>query len=85
MLVVTDRGHDQIRAIRRNHAALRKSGAGICVLDCRVHAQASYDDAKHEVEADEESVQRAVRAREERVKHARQCDCRGVHAACRTD
>ena len=55
------------------------------LLHGRVHAQQRHDDAQRQVERDEEAVQRAARAREERVEDARDRDRGGVHACGRAD
>ena len=85
VVVVADGGHDEVRAVRSDHARLREPGARVVLLHGGVHAEHRDDDAEREVERDEEAVQRAALAREERVQHARDRDRGGVHARGRAD
>lgn len=83
--VVAHRGHDEVRAVRGDHAGLREPRARVVLLHGRVHAQDRDEHAEREVEGDEELVERAAVAGEERVEHARERDRRGVRAGRRAD
>lgn len=83
--VVPDGGHDEVRAVCCDHARLDEPRARVVLLDRRVDAHDRDDDDEHEVERDEESVERAPRACKERIEHARERDGRGVPNAGRAD
>lgn len=58
--VIPDGRGDKVSAIGGNHASLSEAGARIRILNCRVNADKSYEDAKSEVEGNEELVECAA-------------------------
>ena len=80
VVVVSDGGHDEVRAVCDDDAALREAGAWVGFLYGRVYAQYGDECAEGEVEADKEPVEAATGAGEEGEEDAGEGDGGDVHA-----
>ena len=78
--VVPHRGHDQVRAVERDHAPSGQPRAWVGLLHNWEDAEDGNDDAEDEVERDEELVERARLAREEAVHQSREHYGNWVHS-----
>lgn len=85
VLVITDGGHDQIRAVHGDHTRLRKAGARVVLLHSWVHAHERNNDTEREVERDEEAIECASGSGKEGVEDTGERDRCGVHSRCRAD
>ena len=78
--VVPHGGHDQVRAVERNHARLGQPRAWVGLLHGWEDAGYGNDDAEDKVEHNEELVERARLAREEAVHESRERNGNCVHS-----
>ena len=85
VLVVADSRHDKVRAIGSDHARLCEAGTGVVLLNGRVDAKDSDEDAQRKVERNEEPVKGASGACEECVENTRKRDSGCVHSSGRAE
>lgn len=85
MGVITNGGHDEVRAISSDHGGLSEPGARVVFLYDGVYTHNGDEDAQGEIERDEETVECASGTREEGVEHAGERDGEGIHECCGPD
>jgi hypothetical protein len=83
--VVAHYGHDQVRAVECNHTRLCQSRAWVSLLYSWMYVEDGNNDAKDEIEYNEELVEGARLAREEPIHEPRERDGECIHARSGSD
>ena len=85
MGVITNGGHDEVRAVDSDHSTLGESRAWVVFLHNRMDTEDGYDNGERKIKRDEKAVERAARACKVRIQHAGHGNHCRIHARRRTD